>query len=72
MAPLDDYERLAMADGAEVRFHEKTVLGLGVPSGHAKVLVDWALKNTFVRLLAYWVQDSDSSHTYIDVFKTFR
>ena len=31
MAPLDDYERSAMADGAEVRFHEKTVLGLGVP-----------------------------------------
>ena len=28
---LDDYERSAMSDGAEVRFHEKTVLGLGVP-----------------------------------------
>lgn len=41
-------------------------------SADAKVLVDWALKSTFVRLLAYWVQDSDPSHAYIDVFKTFR
>lgn len=31
MAPLDDYERSAMTDGAGIRFHEKIVLGLGVP-----------------------------------------
>lgn len=37
----------------------------------AHVLVDWAQKNSFVRLLAYWVQDSDPSHTYSEVFKTF-
>jgi chitinase len=37
----------------------------------AKVVVDHAAANTYVRLLAYWVQDSDPSHAYIDVFKTF-
>jgi hypothetical protein len=31
MAPLDDYERSAMSDGAAVRFHDKGVHGLGVP-----------------------------------------
>ncbi|MGZ3416793.1 MAG: RICIN domain-containing protein [Polyangiales bacterium] len=35
------------------------------------VLVDWAQTNSFIQLLAYWVQDSDPSHSYIDVFKTF-
>ena len=27
--------------------------------------------NTFVNLLAYWVQDADSSNSYINIFKTF-
>jgi chitinase len=40
-------------------------------TGDAHVLVDWAQKNDFVRLLAYWVQDSDPSHAYVSVFKTF-
>lgn len=31
MVRLDDYERSAMSDGAAIRFHEKLVLGLGVP-----------------------------------------
>jgi chitinase len=37
----------------------------------AHVLVDWSKTSSSVRLLAYWVQDSDPSHAFIDVFKTF-
>jgi chitinase len=37
----------------------------------ASILVNWAKANSFVNLLAYWVQDADSSHSYINIFKTF-
>jgi len=37
----------------------------------ASVLVNFAQANSFIGLLAYWSQDADSSHSYINIFKTF-
>jgi hypothetical protein len=37
----------------------------------ASVLVNFAQSNAFINLLAYWEQSADSSHSYINVFRTF-
>jgi hypothetical protein len=37
----------------------------------ARVLVNYAQANSFIGLLAYWEQTVDSTHAYIDLFKTF-
>jgi chitinase len=37
----------------------------------ASILVNYAKANSFINLLAYWVQDADGSHSYINIFKTF-
>jgi hypothetical protein len=37
----------------------------------ARVLVSFAQANSFIGTLAYWVQDADPTHAFIDVFKTF-
>jgi hypothetical protein len=37
----------------------------------ASILTNWAQGQTFVNLLAYWDQDADTSHSYINIFKTF-
>ncbi len=37
----------------------------------ANVVVNFAQGNSFVNLLAYWVQDADPNHSYINIFKTF-
>jgi hypothetical protein len=37
----------------------------------ASVTVNFAQANSFVNLLAYWEQSVDTSHSYINIFKTF-
>jgi hypothetical protein len=37
----------------------------------ARVLVSYAQANSFIGLLAYWVQDADPGQAYISIFKTF-
>ena len=37
----------------------------------ASVVVSFAQGNSFVNLLAYWVQDADTNHSYINIFKSF-
>jgi hypothetical protein len=34
-------------------------------------VTNFAQANSFVNLLAYWVQDADPNHSYINIFKTF-
>jgi len=40
-------------------------------STDASLLVNYAQNHSFISLLAYWSQDADSNHTYINIFKTF-
>jgi chitinase len=65
--------------------HSQTGLSIGVTpmigvndttcenftTNDANILVSWAQGQSFVNLLAYWVQDSDPNHSYINIFKTF-
>jgi hypothetical protein len=37
----------------------------------ASVLVNYAQANSYISLLAYWEQGADSSHSYINIFRTF-
>jgi hypothetical protein len=37
----------------------------------ASVLVNYAQGQTYINLLAYWVQDADPSRAYINIFKSF-
>jgi hypothetical protein len=39
---------------------------------NAQQLVTYANANSYIRLLAYWAQGADPSHSYINIFKTFR
>ncbi len=40
-------------------------------SSDASLLVNYAQSHSFISLLAYWSQDADPNHTYINIFKTF-
>src|SRR5262249_44152335 len=65
--------------------HSQTGLSIGVTpmigvndttcenftTNDANILVNWAQGQGFVNLLAYWVQASDPSHSYINIFKSF-
>jgi chitinase len=37
----------------------------------ASVLVNYAQSNSYISLLAYWEQNADPNHYYINIFKTF-
>jgi chitinase len=37
----------------------------------AQVLVGYAQANSYIGLLAYWEQNADPNHSYINIFKTF-
>jgi hypothetical protein len=41
-------------------------------TSNAQQLVSYANANSYIRLLAYWAQGADPSHSYINVFKAFR
>ncbi len=40
-------------------------------ASNAQQLVNYAQANSYISLLAYWSQDADPNHTYINIFKTF-
>jgi hypothetical protein len=41
-------------------------------TSNTHTLVNFAAANSFVRLLAYWSVDRDSSHAHLNIFHTFR
>ncbi|HEX3481579.1 MAG TPA: hypothetical protein VHT91_41495 [Kofleriaceae bacterium] len=40
-------------------------------TGNSQTLVNFAQANSFVRLLAYWAVDRDTSHAHLRIFHTF-
>jgi len=40
-------------------------------TANSQSLVNFAQANNFVRLLAYWAVDRDTSHAHLNIFHTF-